>query len=46
MASGSVAPALFLLLRPGSDMRILLQWGLRRTPVLVREVVSALWRDA
>ena len=27
-------------------MSILLPWGLRRAVVLVREVVSALWRDA
>ena len=38
--------ALLMLLRPGSDVSILLQWRLRRAVVLVREVVSAVWRDA
>ena len=36
---------LLLLLRPGSDVSILLRWGRRRALALVRVVVSALWRD-
>ena len=35
----------YFALRPGSGVSILLQWGLRRTPVLVREIVTALWRE-
>jgi len=50
---GFVCPAKFavsrvillLLLRPGSDVSILQQWGRRRALALVRVVVSALWRD-
>ena len=38
--------SLLLLLRPGSDVSILVGWELQRAPVLVREVASALWRDA
>ena len=37
--------ALLLLVRPGSGVSILLKWRLRAI-VLVREVVSGLWRDA
>ena len=36
---------LLLLLRPGSEGSILLRWRLRRVVVLVRVVVSALWRE-
>ena len=35
-----------LLLRPGSDVSILLRLGLRRAVALVRAVVSAFWRGA
>ena len=42
----AVSPGvLLLLLRPGSDVSILLPWGRRRALALVRVVVSALWRD-
>lgn len=43
----SVVPgALLLLLRPGSYVSSLPRWVQWRVLVLVREVVSALWRDA
>ena len=39
-------PGVILPLRPGSDVSILLRWGLRRALLLVRVVVTVLLRDA